>query len=70
MKVIANQFKSIFLKIISQEQMRFIVGRSIIDNVNIAQEVLNSMKTKKTPQWMAVKIDLEKTYNRVRWDFI
>lgn len=70
MKVIGNQFRSIFLKIISQEQTRFIVGRSIIDNVNIAQEVLHSMKTKKTPQLIVVKIDLKKAQDRVRWDFI
>ncbi|KAH1107463.1 hypothetical protein J1N35_011231 [Gossypium stocksii] len=36
MKIIANRFKSIFPKIIGQEQASFIAGRSIIDNVIIA----------------------------------
>ncbi|KAH1121280.1 hypothetical protein J1N35_004440 [Gossypium stocksii] len=66
MKVIANRFKSIFLKIIGQEQAGFIASRSIIDNVIIAQEVLHSKRTKKKLQWMAIKIDLEKAYDRVR----
>ncbi|KAA3486517.1 reverse transcriptase [Gossypium australe] len=70
MKVIANRFKSIFPKIIGQEQAGFIAGRSIIDNIIIAQEVLHSMRSKKRLQWMAVKIDLEKAYDRVRWDFV
>ncbi|KAH1057052.1 hypothetical protein J1N35_035117 [Gossypium stocksii] len=47
MKIIANRFKSIFPKIIGQEQAGFIAGRSIIDNVIIAQEVLHSMRAKK-----------------------
>ncbi|KAK5825308.1 hypothetical protein PVK06_020124 [Gossypium arboreum] len=70
MKIIANRFKIIFSKIISQEQAGFIAGRSIINNVIIAQEVLHSMRVKKSLQWMAIKIDLEKAYDRVRWDFV
>ncbi|KAH1123276.1 hypothetical protein J1N35_006436 [Gossypium stocksii] len=68
MKIIANRFKSIFSKIIGQEQAGFIAGRSIVDNVIIAQEVLHSMRAKKQSQWMAIKIDLEKAYNRVLWN--
>lgn len=48
MKIIANRFKNIFPKIIGQEQAGFIAGRSIIDNVIIDQEVLHSMRTKKS----------------------
>ncbi|KAK5785254.1 hypothetical protein PVK06_039821 [Gossypium arboreum] len=35
-----------------------------------AQEVLHSIRTKKNFQWMEIKIDLEKAYDRVRWDFV
>ncbi|KAH1031612.1 hypothetical protein J1N35_043786 [Gossypium stocksii] len=70
MKVIANRFKSIFPKTIRQEQVGFITGRSIIDNVIIAQEVLHSMRVKKNLKWMAIKINLEKAFDRVCWDFI
>ncbi|KAH1072669.1 hypothetical protein J1N35_024997 [Gossypium stocksii] len=45
-------------------------GRSITNNVIIAQEVLHSMRAKKKLQWMAIQIDLEKASNRVRWDFM
>lgn len=34
------------------------------------QEVLHSMRTKKNLHWMAVKIDLKKAYDRVKWDFV
>ncbi|KAA3467445.1 reverse transcriptase [Gossypium australe] len=56
-----------------QKQMDLSVGgegRNIIDNIIITQEVIHSMKSCKSKKWMAIKIDLEKAYDRVRWDFI
>ncbi|KAK5811979.1 hypothetical protein PVK06_027373 [Gossypium arboreum] len=71
MKVIANRFKMVFPKFIGPEQAGFVAGRNINDNIIIAQEVIHSMKSKqKNKKWMAIKIDLEKAYDRVRWDFI
>ncbi|KAA3482036.1 RNA-directed DNA polymerase (Reverse transcriptase) [Gossypium australe] len=71
MKVIANRFKVIFPKMISQEQASFIAGRSIFDNIILAQEVIHSMRSnRKGRKWMAIKLDLEKAYDRVSWDYI
>ncbi|KAH1064537.1 hypothetical protein J1N35_029524 [Gossypium stocksii] len=70
MKVIANCFRIIFPKIIGLEQAGFIAGRNITDNVIIAQEVIHSMMSSSKRKWMTIKIDLEKAYDRVRWDFI
>ncbi|KAH1131016.1 hypothetical protein J1N35_002394 [Gossypium stocksii] len=70
MKVIANCFKYIFPKVISHKQAGFIVGRSITDNIILAQEVIHTMRSQKNKKWMAIKIDLEKAYDRVSWEFI
>ncbi|KAA3487383.1 LINE-1 reverse transcriptase isogeny [Gossypium australe] len=69
-KVIANWFKYIFPKIIVHEQAGFITGRSITDNIILAQEVIHTMRSQKNKKWMAIKIDLEKAYDRVSWEFI
>ncbi|KAA3460943.1 Retrovirus-related Pol polyprotein LINE-1 [Gossypium australe] len=70
-KVIANRFKVVFPKLISQEQTEFIAGRNISDNIILAQEVIYSMHYKRNGKnWMAIKFDLEKAYDRVSWDFI
>ncbi|KAH1056166.1 hypothetical protein J1N35_034231 [Gossypium stocksii] len=70
-KVIANRFRVVFPKFISPEQAGFIAGRNISDNIIIAQEVIYSMCSKKAGRnWMAVKLDLEKAYDRINWDFI
>lgn len=71
MKIIANRFRLVFPNIISQEQASFIAGRNISDNVIIAQEVIHCMHNKKkSNNWMALKLDIEKAYDRVSWDFI
>ncbi|KAA3486895.1 Retrovirus-related Pol polyprotein LINE-1 [Gossypium australe] len=71
MKVIANRFKFVFPNIISQEQAGFIAGWNISDNIILAQEVIHSMRCKRNGKnWMAIKLDLEKAYDRVSWDFI
>lgn len=66
MKVIANHFKLVFPKLISQEQDGFIAGRNISDNIIIAQEVIHFMRTKHNANnWMTIKLDLEKAYDRL-----
>lgn len=41
------------------------------DNIAIAQEIFHSMRRKKGPKgWMAVKIDLEKAYDLLKWVFV
>ncbi|MBA0827872.1 hypothetical protein Goarm_012615, partial [Gossypium armourianum] len=65
-KIIANQFKLVFPRIIGQGQSGFIVWRSTTDNIIITQEVFHSMRVKqKSNNWFAIKIDLEKAYDRV-----
>ncbi|KAK5770770.1 hypothetical protein PVK06_046923 [Gossypium arboreum] len=69
MKVIANRFKVIFPKLISQEQSGFIAGQNISDDIILAQEVIHSMRCKrKGKDWMAIKLDLEKAYDRILWN--
>ena len=58
-------------KIISPAQFAFIPNRWIAENQVIVQEILHSFKTRKTkPGLMAIKLDLQKAYDRVSWDFI
>ena len=52
-------------------QVAFLEGRRSSDNVIIAQELIYSLKGKKGKDgYMVVKIDLEKTYDRIEWSFL
>ncbi|KAL4288937.1 hypothetical protein AHAS_Ahas19G0336100 [Arachis hypogaea] len=56
---------------ISPHQSSFIPGRKIQDNILIAKEVMHSMKKMKGKKnYMAIKIDFEKAYDTINWNFI
>ncbi|KAH9788525.1 reverse transcriptase domain-containing protein [Citrus sinensis] len=56
---------------IRNHAMGFVPGRHIIDNIVVAQEVVHSMRRKTGKRGlMAIKVDLEKAYDRLNWSFI
>ena len=71
MKVIVARLRPYLDKLISPLQAAFVPGRKGIDNAIIAQEVIHSINKKKGKVgYMALKIDLEKVYDKLEWSFI
>ncbi|XP_031116716.1 uncharacterized protein LOC116020380 [Ipomoea triloba] len=70
-KMMTTRLKFIMRKLIGPYQTSFVPGRQITDNILVYQETLHSMRYKQGKEgWMIVKIDLEKAYDRLSWDFI
>ncbi|KAH9781699.1 reverse transcriptase domain-containing protein [Citrus sinensis] len=70
-KMIANQLHSILPHLVGPHQTSFVPGRHITKNIVIAQEVVHSMRKKTgATGFMAIKVDLEKAYDRFSWEFI
>ena len=72
-KILANRVKPLLNKIISPLQGAFAPGRLILinDNIMLAHEIMHSFKKKKGKTgYMAVKLDMEKAYDRLEWEFI
>lgn len=70
-KVLVNRLNLVMPKLVVKNQTSFVGGPHIMDNMVISQEVIHSMRIKKgCLGWMAIKIDMEKAYDRLRWDFI
>ena len=70
-KVIVARLRPFLDKLISPVQAAFVLGRKGLDNTIIVQETIHSI-TKKRGEvgYMALKIDLEKAYDKLEWSLI
>ncbi|GER31074.1 RNA-directed DNA polymerase-like protein [Striga asiatica] len=71
-KMLAERLKPCLDSCISQSQTAFVPGRHLIDNVVIAHEVFHFLHRHRSGSnvFMAVKLDMEKAYDRVEWESI
>ena len=68
-KVLANRIKRVLDKVISKSQNAFVKGRQILDAVLIANELVDSTMRRKE-QGMVCKLDIEKAYDSISWEFL
>ncbi|GJR45637.1 reverse transcriptase [Tanacetum coccineum] len=71
-KIMANRLKPFMNQIISPQQSAFIPGRLIQDSMTVANEAFHYIRGKKSgdQRLMALKLDLNKAFDRVEWDFL
>ncbi|RVW48620.1 Transposon TX1 uncharacterized 149 kDa protein [Vitis vinifera] len=68
-KVLANRLKKVVSKVVSSSQNAFVEGRQILDAALIANEAIDSL-LKGDEAGVLCKLDLEKTYDHINWDFL
>lgn len=64
-KMVVRRFARYLDRMISVEQGTFIKGRNILENIFLAQEMLNSLHKKTTGENVMLKVDMAKAYDRV-----
>ncbi|CAN6545401.1 unnamed protein product [Malus baccata var. baccata] len=71
-KVLANRLRVLMPTIISPSHNAFVAGRQIQDSIGIAHELFHFLKerTAKTKFELGIKLDMQKAYDRVEWDFL
>nr|GEW03519.1 RNA-directed DNA polymerase, eukaryota [Tanacetum cinerariifolium] len=68
-RVLANRLVTVLDDIVDEIQSAFVTDRQILDGPFILNEIVHWCKNKKK-QSMIFKVDFEKSYDSVRWDFI
>ena len=71
-KVIANKSEKILTNLILDSQSAFQLDKAISDSILVAFETLHHMKIQKakSSDFMALKLDMSKVYDRVEWSFL
>ncbi|GKC03765.1 RNA-directed DNA polymerase, eukaryota [Tanacetum coccineum] len=68
-KLLANRLVTVIDGIVNEVQSAFIANRQILDGPFILNEIIHWCKAKKK-QTMIFKVDFEKAFDSVRWDFL
>ena len=68
-KALANRLQLILPSILNNDQTCSVPGRSIFENLMLARDSIDYCQEKKLPLAL-IKIDQEKAFDRVNWDFL
>ena len=70
-KLLVDRLRTVIGNLVSPAQSAFISGRWIAENQLIVQEILHSFKKRKVKGgFIAMKLVLQKAYDRVNWGFL
>nr|GFC73188.1 putative RNA-directed DNA polymerase, eukaryota, reverse transcriptase zinc-binding domain protein [Tanacetum cinerariifolium] len=69
-KVICNRIKGSLNDLVDVNQSAFIPSRQISDNILLSQELMRNYHRSRGHAKCAFKIDIEKAYDSVEWDFL
>ncbi|KAL2225109.1 UNVERIFIED_CONTAM: hypothetical protein Sindi_3044700 [Sesamum indicum] len=69
-KLLVQKISVLLDKIVSPCQTAFIPGRSMGDNIMLAQELFSRYNQMRLPPRCALKVDIRKAYDTVEWDFL
>ncbi|KAL0294302.1 UNVERIFIED_CONTAM: hypothetical protein Sangu_3221500 [Sesamum angustifolium] len=69
-KILVHRIREVLDKLISPSQNAFVPGRSISENILLAQELFSGYNQCRFPPRCALKVDLRKAYDTVEWDFL
>lgn len=70
-KILVARIRPYLDKLVSPLQSAFVPGRRSVDNAIVVQEIIHTISNKKgRVGYMAIKVDLEKAYDKIEWSFI
>ncbi|CAL1367491.1 unnamed protein product [Linum trigynum] len=70
--IMAERLSGLLPHVVSAGQIAFFRDRQIVENILLGHELMHYLKIKKQGKkgYMALKVDMEKSYDRVEWPFL
>lgn len=69
-KILAKRIQTALPHIIDPVQSGFVKGRRIADNIFLTQEIMRDYHRNSSSPKCALKVDIMKAYDNVKWDFL
>lgn len=69
-EVLASRLKKTLVGLVDNAQAAFVEGRSILDNIHLAQELLRKHSRKYSSPRCTLKVDLQKAFDTIDWEFL
>ncbi|XP_015159800.1 uncharacterized protein [Solanum tuberosum] len=69
-KLVSSRLGPILPELVSLNQSGFVKGRSISENIMLAQEIIHQIKKPNIGSNVVIKLDMAKAYDTVSWSYI
>ncbi|XP_026378405.1 uncharacterized protein LOC113272823 [Papaver somniferum] len=69
-KILATILGSVLDKMVSEEQVAFMKGRNIHENISLASEMVNELHIKRKDGNIGLKLDISQAFDTVSWSFV
>ncbi|XP_026400442.1 uncharacterized protein LOC113296351 [Papaver somniferum] len=69
-KILATRLGSVLDKLVSEEQVAFMKGRNIHENISLASEMVNELHIKRKDGNIGLKLNISQAFDTVSWSFV
>lgn len=69
-KILVTRLKSLLLELVNENQYAFVKGRQIQVNILLMHEIVKNYKKTSGPKDSAIKVDIMKAFDMVKWEYL
>ncbi|XP_026448425.1 uncharacterized protein LOC113348777 [Papaver somniferum] len=69
-KILATRLGSVLDKLVYEEQVAFMKGRNIHENISLASELINELHINRKDGNLGLKLDISQAFDTVSWSFV